>query len=200
VFPLFKGKTEAIMCKESNIIKAPLVEILKSAQDKDNEAQLFLIEKFSHTIKSFAYKLNYDGADTDLIIFLLELCQTIDLCVFDKINEGILVKYIYSSIKHEYIKLSKQNKKYKLNEQLYGVDPSEIANNYEAMENVLYSDRFVNELINILTLKEQQVITYIFLLGYSNVEVARVMSISKQAIGKTKKRALQKLKCKLTKE
>lgn len=79
------------MRKQSDIVKVSLIEILKSARDNDNDAQLLLLEKFNCTIKSFAYKLNYDGAGTDLIIFFLELCQTMDLYGFENLNEGALV-------------------------------------------------------------------------------------------------------------
>lgn len=183
------------MYKQSDSDKRPLLKILRSVQDKNEYAQLALLEKFSCTIRSFSYKLNYDGADTDLIIFLLGLCQTMDLSGFE--NDGALVKYIYNSLRHEYIRLSKLNNGYKINEQLYGIDPSEIANNSKSIEDSTYSDVLMaDELVNILTRREKQIVIYVFKLGYSDAETARIMDISRQAVGKTKKRALQKLKYK----
>lgn len=188
------------MYKRSDRDNEPLSEILRLVREKDSEAQLRLLEKFSRTIKSFSYKLNYDGADTDLIIFLLELCQSMKPHRFENMNEGALVKYIYNSLRHEYIRLSKQNKRYKLNEQLYGIDPSEITSNNKTTDNNSYSDKYIDELIDVLTAKEKQIVTYIFIKGYSDAEIAKVMSVSRQAVGKTKKRALQKLKHEICKE
>ncbi len=188
------------MCKQSAFVKVSLIEMLKLAQDKDSDVQLLLLERFSRAIKSFAYKLNYDGADTDLIIFFLELCQSMKLRRFENLNEGAVVKYIYNSLHHEYIRLSKLNNRYKLNEQLYGIDPSEITNNHKTTDDNLYSAKYMEELINVLTAKEKQTIAYIFIKGYSDTETAKAMKISKQAIGKMKKRALEKLKCEFYKE
>lgn len=188
------------MYKQSDKDNEPLIEILRSIQSKDGDTQLLLLEKFNRAIKSFSYKLNYDGASTDLIIFLLELCQRMKLRNFENMNEGSMVKYIYNSLRHEYIRLSKLYSRYKLNEQLYGIDPSEITNNHKTIDDNLYSDKYMDELINVLTAKEKQIITYILIMGYSDVETAKAMSISRQAVGKTKKRALQKLKYEFSKE
>jgi RNA polymerase sigma factor (sigma-70 family) len=188
------------MYKQSDKNNLPLIEILRLVQIKDDDAQLLLLERFDRSIKSFTYKLNYDGANTDLIIFILELCQKVDLIRFENLNEGAVVKYIYNSLRHEYIRLSKLNSRFKLNEQLYGIDPSELISNHNTTEENLYFDKYVEGLINILTEKERQVIVYTCILEYSDVETAKMLGISKQAVGKTKKRALRKLRCELDKD
>ncbi|WP_398441251.1 sigma factor-like helix-turn-helix DNA-binding protein [Sedimentibacter sp.] len=107
----------------------------------------------------------------------------------------MLYKKVYN-----FIRLSKQNSKYIFHEQLYGIDPSEIINNHKTIDDDLYSLKYIYELTDVLTEKEKNIIIYIFLKGYSDVEIAKTMRISRQAVGKTKKRALQKLKCKFFKE
>ena len=54
---------------------------------------------------------------------------------------------------------------------------------------MLLYDMFKN-----LTKKERQVIEYKFLVGKSDSEIGEMLNISRQAINKTKNRALNKLK------
>ena len=187
------------MYKQSDGDRFSLIEILGLIQVKDDDAQLLFLKRFDRSIKAFAYKLNYDGASTDLIIFVLELCQKIDLRCFENLNEGAVVKYIYNSLRHEYIRLSKFNSRYKINEQLYGIDPSELINCHKTTDESIYLDKHVEDLIDILTQKERQVIINTYAMGYSNVEIAKILGISKQAVWKTKKRALGKLSRELNK-
>ncbi len=107
-----------------------------------------------------------------------------DLCGFKNLHEGVIVKYIYNSLRHEYIRLSKQNSKYKFSEQLYGIDPSEVINNHKTTDDNLYSLKYMHELIDVLTKKEKSINTYIFLRGYSDAEIAKTMRVSRQAVGK----------------
>lgn len=177
--------------------KNRLIDIIQAAHNKDNVGTLKVIDTFDRAIRSFSYKLNYEDAYTDLVIFLLGLCQSVDLHKIENLNEGAIVKYFYNSLRHEFIRLSKRNKKYTSNEQSYGIDPSEIINN-DKMNHDIYSDVLFYDMINNLTAKEKQIIKYIFLWNYSDVETSKTLGISKQAVGKIKRKALQKMKLELT--
>lgn len=84
--------------------------ILSSNGDKDSK--MILINKFQPLLTKYSKKLNYEGAETDLVIFFLELISVLskyNKSIF-KNNERVLVKYIATSICHKYINLSKKNR------------------------------------------------------------------------------------------
>ena len=58
----------------------------------------------------------------------------------------------------------------------------------------LDSELLIYDMFKNLTKKERQVIEYKFLVGKSDSEIGEMLNISRQAINKTKNRALNKLK------
>lgn len=58
----------------------------------------------------------------------------------------------------------------------------------------LDSELLLYDMFKNLTKKERQVIEYKFLVGKSDSEIGEMLNISRQAINKTKNRALNKLK------
>lgn len=54
-------------------------ELVKKAQNQDNDALLQLIAIYNPTIKKFSRQLNYEEAETDLIIAFIETIRKIKL-------------------------------------------------------------------------------------------------------------------------
>jgi len=150
------------------------------------------IERFTPLLKKYSKDLNYDGAYSDLEIALIETIHSLPLERLEGhtyMKEEQIVAYINKSIKSKYIKLSKQNrlianKETELNLEITGVDYM------EDVENKV----FINYLLDKLTKLQRIIIEKKFIYGYTEVEIADQLHISKQAVNKTKKRALETLR------
>lgn len=81
--------------------------IFQKAKRGDKEALLEIILRFNSLIKKYGNKLNYDGADTDLIIALIESIDFIPIEKKLKTDKEIS-PYMVAVIKNKYIKLSKK--------------------------------------------------------------------------------------------
>jgi len=64
----------------------------------------------------------------------------------------------------------------------------------------IYTDKKINDVLKALTEKEKKVISLLFFKDLKEVEVAKLLNISQQAVSKTKQRALQKIKMKMREE
>lgn len=79
-----------------------LYEAFKKAQNKSEEHVIELYNKFLPLIKGYGRKLNYEEAESDLIIFLLEYIKKINLNKFKNRSDGEIVNYIETNIQKEY--------------------------------------------------------------------------------------------------
>lgn len=110
-----------------------LKEILYLAgQEKDNEALGTIIEQFRPAIGKYARWLNYDGADTDLIISLIEKIRNIDFSKKRFINDGQVVNYISNSIRNMSIDIYRKNEREKNYQQLL----SELSQKFEVVKEI----------------------------------------------------------------
>jgi hypothetical protein len=90
-----------------------LYEVFKKAQGGSGEHTIELYYKFLPLIKKYGKKLNYEEAEIDLTIFLLEFIKKMDLNKFENRSDGEIVNYINLIFKNKYIDLLRQlmNKK-----------------------------------------------------------------------------------------
>lgn len=65
-----------------------LIDLVKNAQNGNNTSLEIIIDKFKPTIKKFTRKLNYEEAETDLIIVFIKLVRFLDLDNFQNVSEG----------------------------------------------------------------------------------------------------------------
>ncbi|OOB76494.1 hypothetical protein AXF41_12020 [Clostridium haemolyticum] len=88
---------------------------------------LHLIEKFRPLINKYARKLNYDGADSDLIISFICIIKAIPIKTNPNLKETKqIVGYISNSIRYKYIELSKKHSNsissLEINEEIIGIE------------------------------------------------------------------------------
>ena len=125
-------------------------------------------------------------------------CISIDQS--DRIGARVLIA---QSIRHSYIRLSKQQAKVNSNETLFE-DLSEGQRYYVENANTCTN----NELLEItellsgknLTDSERNVLIWEFCFGMTSAEIARAKSVSRQSINQIKKRAIQKLRKELERD
>lgn len=160
----------------------------------DDDSLLLVLEKFNPLIKKYARKLAYDGAQTDLIIYFMELLKKLPLNKQMKEDKYIL-GYISTSIKNHYIKLNKSYYKILISETELNLDLATP----ELMIYNLQNDFIENKIVINLALSklsecQKQIIIDKFFNQKTDIEISQELNISRQAINKTKNKALNNMK------
>lgn len=153
----------------------------------DTSSVLYIINTFEPLINKYAHKLNYEDAKYDLIYELLFILKKIDENELIFPNDYSFISYINLSIKHAYIKYSKKNMIYKNDIPLEIIDFGTVDDN---IDNKL----LINNLLKELSTHQRLIIQYVYLYGYKETDVAKMLNITRQAVNKTKKLALKKLR------
>lgn len=149
---------------------------------------------FNSKIKYLSYKLRYPEAETDLIIYLYELLKLINEQRFK--TDRDLLMYVNRCLKNKSIALFRKIVKDK--EALSFTSETAILEvlNCEAA-NDEYSDVVFHDLISPLNSRQKKIIFYKFYLQLSDIEIAKLLSISRQAVNKAQRVVLKNLKAKL---
>ena len=174
-----------------------LKNFFKQAQKGEKEAMLKIIKKFNPLITKYAHKLGNEDGKSQLVLFVLELINNINLNNF--YSEGHIVIYVTKSIKNEYIRLSKlNNRNYQqelLVDDLFDNQETEIVINDPMI--TVDNRILINMLLEDLSIKEKSIIYLFFIKDYSISEIAAKEKVSRQAINQIKNKALQKIKNKI---
>jgi len=169
------------MCKQN------LKELLILANSSRDHASLqCIIEKFQPIIRKYSRQLNYDGAESDLVIFLLELIFESKLCCMKFYSEGELVNFIVRSLHNKKVDIYR---KHSLRfEEVHIASVPEAKYQFDFEDMVCLYDV-------LLTLSERQrtVIVKKYFYGYSDAEIAQRFQISRQAVNKIKLKAIRAL-------
>ena len=87
-----------------------LYKLVKESQAGNKQSLLEIINTFSPLIKKHSRNLNYDGAETDLVITLIEVIKSLPITIDNYIKEDEqIIGYISISMKNKYIQLSIKN-------------------------------------------------------------------------------------------
>jgi len=108
------------------------------------------------------------------------------------INDEKLISYIAKGMKNEHIRLSKKYKKIKEKELLIE-DEEIISSDSENAQNI-ETKISIEEALQKLTPLQKEIITETILYGKKEKEITLKLHISQQAVNKTKKRALKKMR------
>ncbi|WP_432803717.1 sigma-70 family RNA polymerase sigma factor [Brevibacillus borstelensis] len=112
-----------------------------------------------------------------------------------------LVKYISTIIHYSVIELHLRNSKKE--KSLLPYDETIHDKHFSTTnttQNTILDDKIPINCFNLLTKKEKNIIYFIFYKELREAEIARYLNISQQAVSKTKRRALQKIREELKKE
>lgn len=159
-----------------------IVEIKKNNKNSLEE----LILKFSPLIKKYKRKLNYEDAENDLIehfIIIIRGMPTMN-------TEAKAIKYINFCMKNKFIKLSKKNKNY--SDKIILIDFTEDIYCNQTGHKQLSID--MKNCLNQLSDNRKKILILRYIYGYSDEEISNMMKISRQAVCKSRKKALEQLK------
>ncbi|MCC5467581.1 sigma-70 family RNA polymerase sigma factor [Pelosinus baikalensis] len=169
-----------------------LSDKVKKAQMGNEKYMLQILEKFNPLIKKYNRQLNYDGAESDLIIALIEIIKYIP--VFKNINlqkDNCIVGYISISIKNKYIKLSKKYMDIVNNETSLDLN---ILSTSEEDQRLIDNRIYVLDLLDKLPNYQKRIINNIYIQNVSETDLAKELNISRQSVNRAKNRALNNLK------
>jgi len=161
---------------------------LIEAKQNSNKDMMQIITKFMPLIKKYSRKLPYYEIETDLIITIIKAINSYPISENEE-DEKIIVSYLAQSIKHEYIRLSKKNSKIILLE----VDLDDTLYLIKSNDNV-EETVIVNIILDELPDKQRILMKELFIDGYSEAYLAERHHVSRQAINKTKRKALENIR------
>jgi len=166
-----------------------IISLIERAKSYDKFSMELLIIKFDPLLNSLSYKLGYDCAKTDLTIFFIKLIYSIKLENIMISSEGALVNYIKTSFYREYYRLSKSqiiNEDYEENDLYVSI------NDYNKIEDKIFLDELV--LKKIINEKQKYVLIKKYYYDCTDKEISNELAISRQAISKMHKKAIDNLK------
>lgn len=164
---------------------------------KNSNNFMDILPYFNSKINYLSYKLKYPEAHTDLVIYLYELILKLDLY---KLNDSeVILKYVKKCLENKSINLS-----YKINFYKNNFIFNSNAEILDLMDKDNFSDEYsniiFNDLISLFKPKQKQILFYKFYLQLSDIEIAKILKISRQAVNKTERVCLKMLKTKLCRE
>jgi len=169
-----------------------LKELITLAKANDEGAMLEIIEKFRPLIHKYLRKSYYDeDVKSALELKLIEIVK-LKLDNLREQNEGALIKYIASSLYHQYLELvSKNMAKKEIISENYLINLIDL--NQALPENAIEDTVLFESLKSILTEREFACMYYIVFMGYTAEELSKKWNITKQACNQCKKRAFNKI-------
>lgn len=154
-----------------------------SCNHNDN-AVVEIINRFLPLIKKNAKMLGYDGAESDLIIHLIEVLYSLKVEKVEKFSEGQAVNYITSVIRNKSIDINRKQTKSFLELELF--ESVDTTREYDQQE--------INELLALLSERQKNVIILKYYYGYSDIEIAKYFGISRQAVNKIHRVSINKMR------
>ncbi len=165
-----------------------LYNLINDFREGKSNTFILIIEKFEPQLNKFQRNSIYEDMKSDLILFMFKIVEKIPIEKEVFKEDKYIISYISKSLKHQYIYLNKINCKI-VNEEIE-LQEAYINNGHDNyFSNIVFED-----IIKILTDTEKYVIIKKYKFNYSEIEISRMKSVSRQAIHKTHVRALYKIK------
>lgn len=165
-----------------------LYNLVKLYKNGNKNAIIDIIEIYNPVLNKFNRNSYSEDMKNDLILFMITLLDKIAIEKKEFKEDKYIFSYIYKSLKHRYIYENSKRCHIYNNETTYDVLLNDVSydNNFS---NIVFKDMVKN-----LTKSEKYVINKKYLFNLSEADIARELAISRQAVHKTHKRALNKLR------
>ncbi|MEW4328798.1 sigma factor-like helix-turn-helix DNA-binding protein [Rossellomorea marisflavi] len=164
-----------------------LYELVKEVKNGDEKRSMELLEVFNPLINKYGRLLNGEDTRQDLRFHLLQTTKRLSIQQFKVKSDKVIFSYLAKTVKYEFIRLSKINrKKINFEQSLEIVDYDDAKN--------LNSEIELYEMMDVLSKQESFIIECLYIHCLSATELAQYMKISRQAVNQAKNRALEKIK------
>lgn len=176
-----------------------LIDLIRSAQEGNQDEMLLLIGKFSGLLKKYGRKLRCEDAENDLTADFIELIKTYQFEKLNNSSDGAIVNFLARSVYRFYLKrlqvLMEKTPGEVSIEDLTPAQKDRLSAQI-AVENETSISFLIPE--SQLTQKEIYVLTAVYEKGYSVSKLAEILQVSRQNVNQIKKRAEKKLREKLS--
>lgn len=163
-----------------------LSRLIKEYRRGDMNSYLVIFNRFEPLLNKLQRKSINEDMKSDLILFMFTLLNKIPLEKECLKEDKYIISYICKSLNHKYIYL---NKKIRKNNNEISLDKFDYMSEVDTMNNIIFDN-----LIDKLTDNEKYVMNRKYKFNYSDTEIAREKGVSRQAVHKIHKRAIDKLK------
>lgn len=164
-----------------------ILEYQKNNNPKNlEELTTYFLEDVVKIANKLKYAGNYEYAETDIVIALIELLKKIDL---EKYKDNKAIKFfIINSLANKRIDIFR--KEVKGQEETLELKLDVI---FTKVDND-YSELIINDLIREFKPREKEIIQLAFFEGYSNIEISKKFNLTEQRIGQLKNKLLGSLR------
>lgn len=167
------------------------LSLLIEAAQKKSENMIILMDHFTPLIRRLAHRLPYEyqDAEQDMRLSFLEIVNRMKLEQMRCLEDKYLLGYIKNAMTNRYINLLYASTKQKEPKSL--IDYRDV----EVEEGVGFNDQIeLLSLLRTLPKIQKDVLYFRYFYGYSDIEIAQKLHITRQAVNKIKNRALKELK------
>ena len=167
-----------------NLVLIDLVNRFKRGDEASFEE---IYECFIGLMKHYSYRLDGEDMLQELSMFLVKLLRSVDLSKFSDSDDNGLQRYISVALRNCYIFTAREKSK--------GNIPT-----YPFNEIIPISWDSIDERVNLsdafsyLTFSQRKVMVYRYLYDYSDAKIATILKISRQAVNRLHRRAIESLK------
>lgn len=166
-----------------------LFSTFQLAKTGDKESITILYNKFKHTLCNYGRKLNYETAETDLVIHFLEFIKKTHWENLNSKCDGVITSYTNKFFYNTYLNLLIAKKPNKasvyLDDEKSFIHDVPVYDDKSLVKSVYFSS---------LTNLQKKIIIYKYIYGYSEQEIAKKLNISRQAVNRAKNRGLKIIK------
>lgn len=154
------------------------LSLLIEAAQKKSENMIILMDHFTPLIRRLAHRLPYEyqDAEQDMRLSFLEIVNRMKLEQMRCLEDKYLLGYIKNAMTNRYINLLYASTKQK--------EPKSLID---------YRIELLS-LLRTLPKIQKDVLYFRYFYGYSDIEIAQKLHITRQAVNKIKNRALKELK------
>jgi RNA polymerase sigma factor (sigma-70 family) len=176
-------------------VQQNIYDMLVQAQSGSKDSMCALIKKFAPAFYKYALELHYEDAYCDLVAELISAVHSIRLDNLRNREDPAMINYIWAIIYHAYIAIGKREKQ-RVDKIIVFDDMDNISIGEDGTKSSVDFDNAIlfSDFAQHLTKIEADVVYRLYYENYSVQEIASFYKISRQAVNKTKIRALNKLK------
>ena len=160
-----------------------LKELILRFRKGDTKAFSNIYEEFKKMIIFYSKKIGTEDSYQELMMLLIENLYGLELERFKDDNGDNLKRYIAVALRNRYIAISKERAK----------DFGTLLDLYE--KDAIYScnddEILLRDMLKIISEKQRKIIILKYIYGYSDLEIARLFGISRQAVNKLKNRGFE---------
>jgi RNA polymerase sigma factor (sigma-70 family) len=164
-----------------------IIELIEKLKKQDKSSLDILNREFGGLICYYAKRLGGEDYLAELRSALIEILYKINIQKFKRDDSDSINRYISVALRNKYIALSNKKQEYEKVKLGKVDDIYTYSVNFE--ERIL-----VKDMLELLSSKQRQIITYKYIYGYSDIEISRFLNISRQAVNRLKIRAINTIR------